>query len=672
MLKLSSPVSSIPKVGPKYKTLLEKLGIFSVEDILYHFPFRYDDFSTLKTISELEEGDTVTVEATLTDIKNIYTKYRKRLTTGKIEDKTGVFTIIWFNQHYITNTLKTGFSYKLSGKVGVFNNKPCFIGPEIEPANSKQLNTARLVPVYPETAGISSKWLRTRINDVLNGGDELEEFLPDTTLNNHKLKGFDTSLREFHFPTNLMEVRHAKQRFGFEELFMELLKVENRKHEWKKELQGIPMNEQKYNEAIEKLIKSLPFKLTDSQEEAVNEILDDMSEQHPMNRLLEGDVGTGKTIVAIIAAYFSYINGYKTVYMAPTEILANQHYESFNKFLGGLGIKIVLITGNTKPSENNWDIIIGTHALLFNKDGFDKTGLIVIDEQHRFGVEQRTKLIDMSKGNAVPHFLTMTATPIPRTLALTLFGDLSISTLKTPPNLNKKITTKVIPEKQRIETYEHIKDRGEPTFIVCPLIEESESTSLENVKAAEAEYESLKSGVFKGVPMGLLHGRMRPKEKQEIVEKFKSGKIKILVSTPVIEVGIDIPEATIMVIESAERYGLASLHQLRGRVGRGDKPGFCLVFMSNNSRNSYSRLKNLERINNGLELAELDLKIRGQGDIYGTMQHGFKRFKVADLNDLSLLEKAKQEARIIFPQLSEYPKLEEKLKFRGGVFVGKN
>jgi ATP-dependent DNA helicase RecG len=672
MVKLTAPVSSLPKIGPKYKKLLEKLKIFTVEDLLYHFPFRYDDFSTQKTIEQLEEGDKITVEAVLTQLDNVYTKYRKRLTRGKIEDKTGTFPIIWFNQHYLKTVLRVGETYKISGKVGIFNKKPCLISPEFEISSENTVNTGRLVPVYPETSGVSSKWLRTRINDVLSVESGFEEFLPEIILNNYKLEYFKPALKHFHFPYNEFHAKHARERFEFEELFMELLKVENRKYEWNQKLKGIPMENKKYSTRVKEFIKSLPFKLTDSQEEAVGEILHDMGLKHPMNRLLEGDVGTGKTVVAVIASYLAYLNGYKTVYMAPTEILANQHHSTFKEFLKETGLKVSLITGSSKPKDTKWDILIGTHALLFNKLEFNDVGLVVIDEQHRFGVEQRAKLLEMGKRKNSPHLLTMTATPIPRTLALTLFGDLSISALKTSPNVAKKITTTVVPEKLRDQAYKLIKQKNEPTFIVCPLIEESESGSMENVKAAEAEYENLRKGIFKGLSVGLLHGRMKSKDKQEVVDRFKNGDIKILVSTPVIEVGIDIPEATVMVIESAERYGLASLHQLRGRVGRGDKPGHCLVFMSNNSRSSYARLKNLERISNGLELAEIDLKTRGQGDIYGTMQHGFKNFNVADLNNLELLETAKKEAQIIFPQLDEYPLLKERLKYRSGEYVGKN
>jgi ATP-dependent DNA helicase RecG len=671
MVDLTKNISTLPKIGPKYKELFSKLEIKTIEDLLYHFPFRYDDFSVVKPIAELLEGETVTIEAVLDKIDNIFTRNRKKLTKADISDGSGKMSLMWFNQHYIKNSLQVGEKYKFSGKVGVFNNKLSMIAPEIE-ANDSNVHTGRLVPVYPETAGISSKYIRNRINDVIGRTEKFNEFLPETIITNQKLLNLDNALRQIHFPNEDIEIAHSRKRFAFEEFFLELLKVEARKQEWNKKFEGNAMRDEKSQKETQKFLESLPFKLTESQVTSVKEILKDMGLKHPMNRLLEGDVGTGKTIVAIIAAYFAHLNGFKTLYMAPTEILANQHFETFTKFLDRKNIKIALTTGSTKPKETDWNILIGTHALLFSEVNYDNIGLVVIDEQHRFGVEQRTKLLQISGSSKMPHLLTMTATPIPRTLALTLFGDLSISTLKTTPNLEKKIITTVIPEKQRIATYELIRQKNEPTFIVCPLIEESESVSLENVKAAEVEYESLKSGIFKDTTIGLLHGRMKSKEKQEIIAKFRSGEIKILVSTPVIEVGIDVPEATIMVIESAERYGLASLHQLRGRVGRGDKPGHCLIFMSNNSRTAYIRLKNLERISNGMELAEIDMKNRGEGDLYGTLQHGFKRFKVADLNNLQMLENAKREAQNIYPKIDEYPLLKEKLMQKSGKLVGNN
>jgi ATP-dependent DNA helicase RecG len=672
MYKIQDSVSLLPKVGPKYKKILEKLGIFTIEDLLYYFPFRYEDFSNLRPAAEVEEGTVVTVKGVLEKAENIFTRNGKRLTFARITDFSGSVDAVWFNQHYLKQSLKPGSGYQLSGKVDEFNHKPSLISPEIEVSSDNPIHTGRLVPIYSETYGVSSKYIRTRINDVLSKFERLDDFLPETLIKKHNLKPLDEAIRDFHFPPTEFDAKHARSRFEFEEVFLELLKVEDRKNSWRVKTKGPAFESSKFKSQTDSFIKNLPFELTESQKNAVEEIISDMTKVHPMNRLLEGDVGTGKTIVAIIAAYFAYLNEYKTLYMAPTEILANQHFETFRKFLNNYGIKVELMTGSKKSDKKDWDILIGTHALLFNNTNFNKIGLVVIDEQHRFGVEQRAKILELGESGLVPHLLTMTATPIPRTLALTLFGDLSISNLLTPPNENKKITTKVVPDKQRQEAYELVKKKNEQTFIVCPLIEESESISLENVKAAEAHYLSLKNGVFSGTSIGLLHGRMKPKEKQEVIEQFRKGEIQVLVSTPVIEVGIDVPEATVMIIESAERYGLASLHQLRGRVGRGDKPGICLIFMSNDSKSSYERLKNLETHSNGLDLAEIDMKLRGYGDLYGTMQHGFKQFRVADITNLELLGMAQQAAEEVFPKLDSYPLLKQKLEHIGSKMIGQN
>ena len=673
MLELSTPVAALSKVGPKYKSLLEKLEIYTIGDLVYHFPFRYDDFSVTKRIVDLQDGETATIQGILGKVNNIYTKYGKRLTKSTIIDDTGTLELVWFSSHYLKKVLKPNKRYSISGKVGSFSGKLSIIAPNYEEMGKTTVNTGRLVPVYPETAGVSSKWLRTKISEVLKNSLLTQEFLPDTILKKEHFQTVQNALNSFHFPTTLTEASQAKKRFQFEELFLELINVELRKNSWEEQLKSPVINSLIYEDDISNLVDSLPFELTPSQKQAVLEIRDSLKKYHPMNRLLEGDVGTGKTIVAVIAAYISSLNNFNTLYMAPTEILAKQHFETFSTFLRNYNISINLLTSSSKIQEKSDKpfINIGTHALLFNKN-YSNLGLIVIDEQHRFGVEQRTELQNLNKGELTPHLLTMTATPIPRTLALTIYGDLEISALQAPPNKTKNINTKVVPEKKREEAYEWIRKSKEQTFIVCPFIEESMHEDFENVKAATAEYEKLKQGVFKDLKLGLLHGRLKSKEKQEVVERFEKGKIRILVSTPVIEVGIDIPDATIIVIESAERYGLASLHQLRGRVGRRDKPGYCFIFMGSNNRNAYKRLKYLENINDGLELAEVDMQLRGSGDIYGTMQHGFKKFKVARLSDTKTLEKAKKYATKYFPNIDKYPLLKARVYEKSGRFVGNN
>ncbi|HOS88527.1 MAG TPA: ATP-dependent DNA helicase RecG [bacterium] len=679
MIKTNSPISVVPKIGPTYQKLLEKLEIFKVEDMLYHFPFRYQDYSQFKTIKDLQDGDTITVTATLASIKNIYTRNGKRITKANVIDHTGELGIVWFNQHYIKNTLEVGKTYNISGKVGFFDGKLCFLSPDMEivsnafsKKSTENVHTGRLVPIYPETSGISSKWLRAKIKSILDLGTDLEEFLPEEILKERNFYKVEDAINKIHFPDSEEQAEKCRKRFGFEELFIELLNVEKRKNDWSQKLKSKAFKP--FTKEVNKFINSLPFRLTTSQNNTLKEITKDLSKQVPMNRLLQGDVGTGKTVLAIISSYLTYLNGMRVLYMAPTEILAKQHKETFEKLLKGTYINVELEIGSKKQTvkEENWDILIGTHALLFTEKSYKNIGLVIIDEQHRFGVEQRGKLLELSKEKTFPHLLTMTATPIPRTLALTLYGDLSISILKDFPFEQRKVITKIIPERNREEAYKWINKKNEPTFIVCPLIDASESLSLENVKAAQEEYEILKNGVFKNKSVGLLHGRMKSKEKDEVIKKFREGKINVLVSTPVIEVGIDVPDATIMVIESAERYGLASLHQLRGRVGRSQKEGYCLAFMSNNSRNSYKRLKYLEELNSGVDLAEIDLKMRGQGDIFGSMQHGFKKLKIANVNDLKMLEDAKTQAQKYFPLLDKYPKLLEKLTQRKGEYITSN
>lgn len=676
MIEIESPVSQIPKIGPKYKEILEKFNIYTIEDLLYHFPFRFDNFSLTKNISDLKLGDVVTVKGILGPVDNIFTKYGKHLTKGVFLDHTGEIELVWFNQTYLKKTLNTGKNYFLSGKVGSFNNKPCFIAPELEQVEEignkslDNVHTGRLVPVYPTTYGITSKWLRGKIKLILTSENNLREFLPQDILKEKKFNDIKKAIESVHFPKTEEESKENLKRFALEELFIELLNVEKKKHDWSKKLKGNKFKD--FEKQITQLVKNLPFNLTTSQKTALSEILSDLQKPVPMNRLLEGDVGTGKTILAIIASFLAHLNGFKTLYMAPTEILANQHFETFKKILNKTDTEVELETGSNKRKSDEWNILVGTHAILFAKDKYKDIGLVIIDEQHRFGVEQRGKIMDLVDGKSKPHLLTMTATPIPRTLALTLYGDLSISVLKDFPFDQRKISTRIIPEKMRESAYQWIKERNEPTFIVCPLISESESETLEEVKAATVEFENLSKGIFKGIKTGLLHGKMKSQEKEDIVNKFRSGEIKILVSTPVIEVGIDVPDATIIVIESAERYGLASLHQLRGRVGRSDKEGYCFAFMSNNSRNAYKRLKYLEECDNGIKLAEKDLETRGQGDIFGITQHGFKKLKIADLGNLKLLEETKLYAQKYYPKLNKYPKLLEKLTQRKGRYITAN
>lgn len=655
MLKLEDSILKLPKIGPKNKFLLEKLGIFTIEDLIYHIPQRYEKFEK-KVIKDLFFGEKTSVRGILISLNNIFTRNRKKLTKAIISDGSGKIECIWFNMHYLSKNLEIGEEYDFYGQVGSSGSKLNLVSPvirKIEDANNEEI-----INIYPLTEGITSNFLREKIQFSFENL-EIEEFLPEEILHKYNFLPLNETLRELHFPKDIEKISEVRKRLEFGEMFLELLKVESRKSNWKEKLSSAKFKN--YESKLLELKNSLPFQLTKTQQKAIDEILHDLSQTKPMNRLLEGDVGTGKTLVAVFASYFTFLNGYKTYYLAPTEILAKQHFSSFQKYLEPFGVKIILKTGNTKKKlqDQEFDIVIGTHAILFDQSEISNLALVVIDEQHRFGVEQRSKLLKIYEQKVVPNLLTMTATPIPRTFALTLYGDLEISVLDAPPNKDKKITTYVVYPNKRESMYQWILEKNEPAFIVCPFISESESEDLSQVKSAEKEFELLKTGVFKSKKVGLLHGKMKTTEKDEILSNFRDQKIDILVSTPVVEVGVDIPDANIIVIESAERYGLASLHQLRGRVGRGAKEGFCIVIPSTGSKKSMERLKNLEKYNNGLELAEVDLKIRGEGDIFGRSQSGFKNFKFADLGDITLLEKAKKEASEIFDNLEKYPKIKE-------------
>lgn len=656
MLFLEDKVSLIPKVGPKYTFLLSKLNIFNIKDLLYHVPTRYEDFSNVKKIREILGNESVTTSGILISLKNVFTRNKKKLTTGILKDETGKIDLLWFNSHYLANSLEIGKKYQMNGVVKSSGNKLTLYTPTFKIIEDGQNADGEIVAVYPETEGVTSKFLKEKIKFALEN-TEVEDFLPDEIIQKYEFLDLKENLLKIHFPDKNQNNEKLLERMQFEELFLELLKVEDRKNKWEEKLNSHPINHS-HKEIID-LKNKLPFKLTQTQEKAIDEIFEDLAKKTPMNRLLEGDVGTGKTMVAVFAAYLTYLNNLKVFYLAPTEILAKQHFESFKKVLEPLGVKIILKTGSTKIKlkENEFDICIGTHAILFDYQDIENVALVIIDEQHRFGVEQRSKILNIYNQKVVPNLLTMTATPIPRTFALTLYGDLDISVLDAPPNKDKKITTYVIYPNKRDDMYKWILEKNEPAFIVCPFINESENEDFSMVKSAIKEYETLKEGIFKTKRVGLMHGKMKPQEKEEILNNFRSGEIDILVSTPVIEVGVDIPDANIIVIESAERYGLASLHQLRGRVGRGAKEGFCIVIPSTGSKSSMERLKNLELYSNGLELAEIDLRIRGEGDITGRMQSGFKNFKFADLTDLKLLEKVKVEASKYIKVIDKYPKL---------------
>jgi len=672
-MKLDTPIASLFMVGPAYVKRLQKLEITTVGDLIAHFPFRYNDFSLISKIGRIQPGEIVTIEGEVISMKNQYTKHGKKVQRATIKDENGEMEITWFNQPFLAKAIKRGEKYNFSGKISWFGRKVVMISPEYEKIRSPTpgwggdtIHTGRLVPVYPETWGVSSKWLRSRIAPLLTQiENQLEEYLPKKIISKEKLMAYQKAIFEVHFPQNNQTVQTARKRLAFDELFLIQLAGFYRKKQWQKNQVTHQFKiDQKKNQTF---LKQLPFELTNAQKKCVLEIEKDLSSNKPMNRLLQGDVGSGKTVVAAIAIYTAFLNGWQTIILAPTEILAFQHYQTIKAMLEPLGLKIALQTGSVKhlkqlKQPEQFDVAIGTHALFSKKIAFDKLGLVIIDEQHRFGVEQRAEII--KKGKA-PHVLSMTATPIPRTISLTLFGDLDLSVIDEMPKGRIKVKTWVVPQAKRQAAYgwirKEINQEKSQTFIICPLIEESEKETMKDIRAATTEYEKLKK-VFPKLKLGLLHGRIKAKEKKEILEKFQKGKIHILIATPVVEVGIDIPNATIMIIEAANRFGLAQLHQLRGRVGRGSKQSYCFLFSLFRGKSAWSRLKAMETTFVGMELAELDLKMRGPGEIYGVKQHGLPDLKIASFTDFDLVKKARTAAESTIDDLKKFPLLQEKLK----------
>ena len=647
---LASSIEKLPNVGSFLSSRLKKLNISTISDLINHYPFRYENPGENKDIGKIYPGDFTSITGQIWQIKNIRTRFGKFLTLATVNDETASIEVVWFNQPFLTKTIKQGSKISLSGKIGLFSHKPSLINPEYELLTSptqSPLHTQGLVPVYRETAGISSKWIRGKIKGVLSKElKNIEENLPTKTLKRNKIIGRKDALWQIHFPKTTKQISEARKRLAFDELLTIHLKTLETKREWGAKARGKPL--QTNQEKILGLIANLPFTLTNSQKKVLKEILADSASNKPMNRLLQGDVGSGKTVVAAIVAFNTYLNGYQSAFMAPTEILVQQHLYTLKSILSPLGVRVQMRTSTHKKTED-FDVLVGTHALLTKGVEFKKLAFIVIDEQHRFGVRQRGIL--RSKG-ITPHVLTMTATPIPRSLALTLYGDLELSNLNELPKGRKKVKTYVVPLQKRPKAYQFIRDhiaQGRQTFILCPFIEPSESFAT--VKAAKDEYLRLQKEVFPNLKLGLLHGKMKAKEKEETLEKFRKGELSILVSTPIVEVGIDVPNASIMMIEAAERFGLASLHQLRGRVGRSAQQSYCLLFTESPSKKVGSRLSALEKYHLGSKLAEVDLKTRGPGEIYGTAQSGINEFKIATLADFGLIESTKKEAELLIEEL---------------------
>ncbi len=774
---IDTPIKDIPRISLAYQKRLMKLGIETLQNLFYHWPHRYDDFSKITAIGDLKLNEVATVQGKIIEIKNIRT-WRKKMfiTEAYVKDSSGIIKAVWFNQPYLADTLKKDSFVSLSGKVnpvrgsqklknpannkslslpnrktnptemivasnGVNLDKALYLSnPAYEKisqapsdkrlATSTLRHTGRLVPVYPEITGLSSRYLRYLIQIFLPTLAQIKDWLPPEIKKSQRLLDLNSALKQIHFPVSDKAAAAAKRRLAFDELFLIQVFALQQKIKWQKGRSlKIPFDQQ----LIKIFVDRLPFRLTNAQRQAAWEIIRDLNKIRPMNRLLEGDVGSGKTVVAAIAA-LSVVNrgwpssakasdGKQVAFMAPTEILAHQHFKTINELFADYNIKIALLTGGEKSSvkkeiirqiaDGKIQIIIGTHALIQKEIKFKNLALAVVDEQHCFGVNQRAALqknvlaLEDGRPQEIPHLLSMTATPIPRTLALTLYGDLDISLLNEMPGGRQKIITRLVAPSDRQKAYEFVRQQvkaGRQVFIICPRIETTQNSetrgyalnesrreashlptserraglawaaeseghaarlgSWDDVKAVKEEYKKLSEKIFPDLKIAMLHGKMKSKEKGAAMRDFKEGKTDVLVSTSVVEVGIDIPNATVMLIEGSERFGLAQLHQFRGRVGRGEHQSYCLLFTDSASRQTQARLKALLTCENGFELAEKDLAIRGPGEFFGTRQWGLPDLSMASLTDIELIKEARQEAIKILKkdyQLKNYPAIQEKL-----------
>lgn len=691
-ITINSPVSALPYVNVKVEKLLHKLGIKTIYDLLMHSPSRYLDFSNVVKVKDVPIGEICTIQGQIISVNNQRTwKRGLNITEAIVDDGTGRVRAVWFNQPFIAHRLRIEQFVNLSGKATIQKNELTFSHPAYEILGKNELaHTGMIVPVYPETAGMTSKWIRFLMKQALKYAAELQEILPAEIKAKEKFLNKKEAVKNLHFPPDINTARQAKKQLAFEELFLIQLVVLGMKKD--NQLQKAPAIKADID-LVKNFLSRLPFQLTTAQKKSAWQILKDMEKPHPMNRLLNGDVGSGKTIVAAIAALNAVKQGHQVAYLAPTEILARQHFATFCKFLQPFKIHIALTTGsenkifepelgesyNVKKANiaaeiagEKIGIAIGTHALLQDKIKFNNLGLVIIDEQHRFGVNQRATLLQNSKF-LIPHLLSMTATPIPRTLMLTVYGDLDISIINEMPAGRQKIITKIISPKERKSAYEFIRQQvkeGRQVFVVCPRIEQAtgnEQSAISNseIKTVKEEYKKLSEEIFPNLKVAMLHGKIKPKEKEKIMTDFKDDKINILISTSVIEVGIDIPNATIMMIESAERFGLAQLHQFRGRVGRSGHQSYCFLMVDSDAKIEKDRLQAMTKSENGFELAERDLEIRGPGEFLGTRQSGIADTAFAASADVFTLEKVRKYATDLFkkdPDLQKHPLLKEKLK----------
>lgn len=632
-----------------YILKLRKMGIRTLADLLLYFPRTYRDEQDFTSIVDARTDEINVISGRLKSIANIRTKTGKTMTKAVVEDDTGSLPIMWFNQPHIKKMFFKGSDIILTGKVKYERGRSMLVSPKYERPSDTLVHTGRIVPIYPESEEVTSKWLREKIFKLLPYAKYFDEYMPRWILEEEGLMSYSDAIYHIHFAKDLEHLEKAKERLAFDELFVLLFMALRRKYQWQQKFEG--QDKQLHDVDLAPFLEVLPFDLTGAQTRVIDEILADMQKDHPMIRLVQGDVGAGKTVVAAAAIYAAKLAGQQTALMAPTEILARQHYKGLMKLLAPFDFNIQLLTGSTSQNEKDdvlrqmatgtCDLVIGTHALIQDSVTFANLGLAVVDEQHRFGVKQR----DMLKTHGNPHILSLSATPIPRTMALTIYGDQDLSTLDEMPPGRQEIITRTVPEKKRQDAYFWVSDqiaKGRQVFIICPLVEESENIE---VKAATEEYKRLSEAVFPQHKLALLHGRMKADEKDKVMKSFGEGEIDILVSTSVVEVGIDVPNATIMIIEGADRFGLAQLHQFRGRVGRGKHQSYCFLFTDSSSEEALRRLKYMSEYSSGFDLAELDLTMRGPGEVFGVRQSGIPDLKMANLQNAEFLERVRTRAK---------------------------
>lgn len=644
----------IKGVGESRMSLFEKLDISSVYDLLTYYPKDYEDRSRVKNIADLEHGEICSFEGTI--VSNVSEARPRRgmvISKVSIRDSTGKITAVWFNQQYVKNSLAVGSNYIFYGKADRKLNKLQIVNPVFELAGSNDMKKSlKIFPVYPSTKNLGQNVIRVIMQEALKTLDDtlLEDLLPGSVRKKYNLSELLECLRHIHFPESFVQKEEARYRLVFEELFMLQLGLLNYKRLAANSGLGIRFHKPS---EMDSFLQSLPFELTDAQKKVLEEVERDMESENVMNRLVQGDVGSGKTIIAVLALFKVVKCGYQGALMVPTEILAEQHYKSIKPLFEKYNISVELLSSSQPKkqkqsvfeglSEGSIDVVIGTHALIEDTVQFQKLGLVVTDEQHRFGVRQRTILAEKGQN---PDVLVMTATPIPRTLALILYGDLDISIIDQLPPGRKPIKTYSVNEAMRDRINKFIRDKvleSRQVYIVCPLVEESEEIEA---KSAVITAEEISNNVFKDLKVGIIHGKMKASEKEAIMKSFVAGEISILVSTTIIEVGVNVPNATLMVIENAERFGLAQLHQLRGRVGRGAEQSYCVLFNQSKSKVSRERMKIMSQSNDGFVISEKDLEIRGPGDFFGTKQHGLPELKIANLyRDIEVLKLAQESAK---------------------------